>query len=58
MMGKAHHQGTFPKCKVELNYNLVLGLFFGNAPAWGLPYTKTNSWIYAYTYIQQDLKHE
>jgi hypothetical protein len=25
---------------------------------WSLPYTKTNSWIYAYTYTQQDLKHE
>jgi hypothetical protein len=61
MTGKAHDWGTFPKCKVELNYHLVLGLLFWECPSLGLTLYKDkfmNLCIYIYptrskTWVEQ-----
>ncbi len=31
-MGKANGRGTFSKCVAELNYHLIIGPYFENAP--------------------------
>jgi hypothetical protein len=36
MTDKAHARGTFPKCKAQLSYHLILGPYFENAPTLGL----------------------
>jgi hypothetical protein len=61
MMGKAYYRGTFPECKVELNYHLVRSLFFWECLSLGFTlykYKFMNLCIYIYptrskTWVEQ-----